>query len=149
MIERVDTNEQGRLIISGFREYRHRGGAQGGRFLLPCTKTQQVKSYHFSFRHSNVSLCHLENEQPEVIPRPSAAFVSCENFYNKQVNQKRSVDPGAAQEGHAGHNRSAEGVGRRPDVNISAASSQAIPNGSNATETPKRRTEEKVLLDPP
>lgn len=38
MIDRVDTNEQGRVIISGFREYRNRGRAQGVRFPPRCTK---------------------------------------------------------------------------------------------------------------
>lgn len=37
MIDRVDTNEQGRVIISGFREYRNRGRAQGARFPPQCT----------------------------------------------------------------------------------------------------------------
>jgi len=38
MIDRVDTNEQGRVIIAGFREYRNPGLAHGARFPPRCTK---------------------------------------------------------------------------------------------------------------
>lgn len=36
MIDQVDINEQGRVIISGFREYRNRGQAQEARFPPRC-----------------------------------------------------------------------------------------------------------------
>lgn len=44
MIDRVDTNEQGRVIISGFREYRHRGRVQGTRF--PPGRTELSERNH-------------------------------------------------------------------------------------------------------
>lgn len=92
MIDRVDTNQQGRLIILGFREYRHRGGAQGVRFCFHAPKPSKWNHITSAFVIPTSAFVIWKMSSLKWFPGPQQLLSLVKTFTSNNWIQKRNVD---------------------------------------------------------
>lgn len=105
MIDRVDTNEQGRVIISGFREYRHRGRVQGTRFPPGRTELSERNHIISTFVIPTSAFVIWKMTRYKVIPRARGLSLLREKkkrtYKTNKCNEKYKMNswPGCSEHG--------------------------------------------------
>lgn len=123
MIDQVDTNEQGRVIISGFREYRNRGTAQGARFLPRCTELGERNHIISTFVIPTSAFVIGKMTCYKVIPRASrpCSLVKRFNKTNSVIKStRRTAEPRPLnkQQAASGTDGAADGPRAQPRTHL-------------------------------